>query len=583
MMQKIRFAIGAIVLGAMTLATGRAPAHPGGHGETDRPDPFAARRAARAAAATTTDAGPTIRLVSARREAADSAIAAAFAPFVDRRAITTRSDERFFFVEGNGIPDHPLMVGIRSWQQQVPLPQPYTGDNAWRIPLHPVPAASPASTRDRFLRGAIAVAVNGIPIFNPLNNRGDDALAIGELDEYGGHCGRADDYHYHVAPLHLEQVVGKGKPVAWALDGYPVYGLTEPDGSPVRPLDACHGHDDPVIGYHYHAAMKYPYLIGAFHGEVTERDGQVDPQPRAQGVREALPPLPGAKIVGFEFTSPTARRLTYEVNGRKGTVEYTLAPDGGVSFRSTDPQGRTTTEEARPRGRGPGQGPPRDGQRPPRDQRGRGPGRGPGDGPPPPRNGAAQGAGAGRGSAPPDRPPPPRDQGRPQGRDSAATGTGRPAPPEAAGASLTVTSPAVGADGRLPVEFTCDGDKVSPPVRWTAGPAGTRCYAVTLWHEAPDRVKSYWVVHGIPATVHELPRNARDIGSLGHNDRKQAAYDPPCSQGPGPKTYHLTVYALREIPRLPGGGSRDELLRAIDGITLASGTLDVVAQRGSQR
>ena len=70
-------------------------------------------------------------------------------------------------------------------------------------------------------------------------------------------------------------MVGKGKPVAWALDGYPVYGLTEPDGSPVRPLDACHGHDDPVIGYHYHAATKYPYLIGAFHGEVTERDGQV--------------------------------------------------------------------------------------------------------------------------------------------------------------------------------------------------------------------------------------------------------------------------------------------------------------------
>ena len=137
-------------------------------------------------------------------------IADAFAPFEKRGDIKTRRDDRWFFVESNGVPDHPLMIGIRSWQQQVPLPQKYVGDNAWQIPLHPVPAANPATTKDRFLRGAIAVAVNGIPIFNPLNNRGEDALAIGELDDYGGHCGRADDYHYHVAPVHLEKVIGKG-------------------------------------------------------------------------------------------------------------------------------------------------------------------------------------------------------------------------------------------------------------------------------------------------------------------------------------------------------------------------------------
>ncbi len=575
----------AVLLPALALTGVRGAAHPGGHGEDGPDNPFVARRAARAVADTpsATETGARVHLVAARRAAGGSDIAAAFAPFVERRAIATRSDGKFFFVEGNGIPDHPLMVGIRAWQQQVPLPQPYTGDNAWRIPLQPVPAATPASTRNRFLRGAIAVAVNGIPIFNPLNNRGDDAFAIGELDDYGGHCGRADDYHYHIAPLHLEKIVGKGKPVAWALDGYPVYGLTEPDGSPLQPLDACHGHDDPVIGYHYHAAEKYPYLIGAFHGEVTERDGQVDPQPRAQGVREALPPLRGARIVGFEFTSPTARKLTYDVDGRKGTVEYSLGADGSVSFRHTDPQGRSTTEEARPRGRGPGQGgPPRDGQRPPpREQRGRGPGAGQGRGPgqggggPPPGD---------RGAPPSDRPPPgerrppPGDRG--EGREQARTS---PPVPAAGVAALTVTSPAVGADGRLPVEFTCDGAKVSPPVEWSAGPPGTRCYAVTLWHEAPDRVKSYWVVHGIPATVRALPRDSRLIGILGHNDRRQPAYDPPCSQGPGPKTYHLTVHALREIPQLPAGGSRDELLRAIEGITLATGTLDVVAQREGKR
>ena len=60
-----------------------------------------------------------------------------------------------------------------------------------------------------------------MPIFNPLNNRGDDAYLFGELDNFGGHCGRADDYHYHLAPVHLEKTIGKGLPIAYALDGYP--------------------------------------------------------------------------------------------------------------------------------------------------------------------------------------------------------------------------------------------------------------------------------------------------------------------------------------------------------------------------
>ena len=55
-----------------------------------------------------------------------------------------------------------------------------------------------------------------------------DTLLAGELDQWGGHCGRADDYHYHIAPIHLEKIVGAGNPVAIALDGYPIYGYDDP-------------------------------------------------------------------------------------------------------------------------------------------------------------------------------------------------------------------------------------------------------------------------------------------------------------------------------------------------------------------
>ena len=307
---------------------------------------------------------PTLALAAPSRAAAAAlplaaGPAAAFAPFAP--TVRTRVVGDTLLVESDGLPAHGMMVGITAWQQQVPLPQPYTGANAWRIPLQPVPAAAGTPIRDRFLRGAIALAVNGVPIFNPQNNRGEVSAAIGELDRWGGHCGRADDYHYHVAPLHLEATTGVGRPIAYALDGYPVLGLTEPDGTPPTGLDAWRGHETPALGYHYHASEQYPFLMAGFRGVVVEREGQVDPQPRAQGVREALTQLRGARITGFEETAPrSAYTLRYEVQGTLGSVSYQREGEGVWRFLFQEPAGEArevTYRASERRGGGKGKGP----------------------------------------------------------------------------------------------------------------------------------------------------------------------------------------------------------------------------------
>ncbi|MBX7207528.1 MAG: YHYH protein [Verrucomicrobiaceae bacterium] len=303
--------------------------------------------------------------------------AKAFLPFTK---LDLRADGEFLYVGSNGLPDHNMMVGITAWQQQVPLPQPYFDDNAWRIPLKPVVAKEPAMIKGRFLRGAIALAVNGIPIFNPQNNRGEVSYEIGELDEWGGHCGRADDYHYHIAPLHLQAQVGKGMPVAYALDGYPAYGLTEPDGSPVANLDECHGHEDAKIGYHYHASNQYPYVFGGFHGEVVEREEQVDPQPRAQGVREALTALRGAKITAFESTGKESYKLSYEVNGDKRSVSYSIKADGTYPFHFDNGREGQADEVYTARRQGGGGGGRSPGGGGPEGMKGKGKGKGQGKG-----------------------------------------------------------------------------------------------------------------------------------------------------------------------------------------------------------
>ena len=272
--------------------------------------------------------------------------ARAFEPFQTK--VKVRYDARWLYIESDGMPDHEMMTGITAWQQQVPLPQPYTGDNAWQVPLKPVPAAKPMSAKTGFFRGAIAIAVNGVPIFNPIKNDGKtDTFLAGELDIFGGHSGRADDYHYHIAPVFLNGG-DPSKPVAYALDGYPIYGYTEPDGKPVRKLDELNGHDDPKLGYHYHATKDYPYLNGGFHGEVAEEGGQVDPQPHAHGVREATAPLRGARITGFERSKDSKKfTLTYDLRGKTGKVQYELLAEGAVHFVFTNPDGTVREETYR--------------------------------------------------------------------------------------------------------------------------------------------------------------------------------------------------------------------------------------------
>jgi phosphatidylethanolamine-binding protein (PEBP) family uncharacterized protein len=460
--------------------------------------------------------------------------AASFALFSP--AVKTRWDEKFLFIESNGLPAHNMMVGITAWQQQVPLPQNYTGANAWRLPLVPVPAEEPATIRDRFLRGAIAIAANGIPIFNPQNNRGEISLDIGELDEWGGHCGRADDYHYHIAPLHLQKVTGTKLPIAHALDGYPVYGLAEPDGSIPKSLDALNGHSTPDLGYHYHASKTYPFVMGGFHGQVTERDGQVDPQPRATPVREALQALRGAKITGFEKQGASNYKLTYTMDGETRSVAYTILPDGTCQFQFDHGSKGVTTETYRPREGGGG----KDG--PPRDRK-------------------------------PMREPRPRDG------TNAAPRIEPPDPPRSSNGRFLLTSPVVDDMAELPKEFTGDDEGISPPLAWKEAPAGTVGYALIMDHvDAKGGRKWYWTLYDIPASVTSLKQGARDVGKLGTGFRGGIGYEPPMSKGPGARTYVITLYALSAplAPARPDAVDRESLLAAIKGKVLASSSLRVV-------
>lgn len=153
-----------------------------------------------------------------------------------------------------------------------------------------------------------------------------------------------------------------------------------------------------------------------------------------------------------------------------------------------------------------------------------------------------------------------------------------PSPDTQIAGNLVVTSSAADQAGMLSVEYTCDGDGSSPALSWTSAPLGTKELAVMMTTMPPGgRPKWNWVVYGIPATTTELAKNSVAIGTQGVGSNGSAAgYEPPCSRGPGLKTYTVTVYALSAHPALKAmaGASGADLARAIAGITLDSGTFD---------
>ena len=107
-------------------------------------------------------------------------------------------------------------------------------------------------------------------------------------------------------------------------------------------------------------------------------------------------------------------------------------------------------------------------------------------------------------------------------------------------------------NGTYPKIYTCDSVGISPGLQWSNAPSSTTSYAITMYTIPPTGDKHvYIVLYNIPSSTLSIPDNSKSIGIFGINtvDGK-TTYTPPCSQGPGPKIYVLTLYALNAPPTI---------------------------------
>jgi len=147
-----------------------------------------------------------------------------------------------------------------------------------------------------------------------------------------------------------------------------------------------------------------------------------------------------------------------------------------------------------------------------------------------------------------------------------------------------LSSPKVEEGGELPPDYTGDGRGITPPLEWKGAPAGTRSYAIVMDHlDREGNKKWYWTQYDLPGSMTSLPEDGHDVGKLGTGFKGQVGYEPPRSQGPGAKTYTITVYALSaplQIRQSPGEVDRELLIASMSGKVLASSSLNVVHTSG---
>lgn len=145
---------------------------------------------------------------------------------------------------------------------------------------------------------------------------------------------------------------------------------------------------------------------------------------------------------------------------------------------------------------------------------------------------------------------------------------------------MQITSPAFNDGQPIPVQFTGDGEDVSPPLAWTNVPSQAKEFALIV--DDPDAPRPepwvHWVIYGLPASVNSLPqavpqgprvRNPQAMQGPNSWGEKSLGYRGP-SPPPrhGVHHYRFTLYAIDSDLNLQPGLTKNNLLNAIKGHVL---------------
>jgi len=131
----------------------------------------------------------------------------------------------------------------------------------------------------------------------------------------------------------------------------------------------------------------------------------------------------------------------------------------------------------------------------------------------------------------------------------------------------------------IPTRYTCDGQDISPPLKWKDVPEETISLALICDDpDAPAGTWVHWVIFNIPSTLEGLKekvptkKELKDSTLQGKNDFDKIGYGGPCP--PDEKhRYFFKLYALDSMLNLNSGATKKELVEAMQDHIIAKAEL----------
>lgn len=140
---------------------------------------------------------------------------------------------------------------------------------------------------------------------------------------------------------------------------------------------------------------------------------------------------------------------------------------------------------------------------------------------------------------------------------------------------MKITSTAFDHNKNIPSKYTCDGENVSPDLKISEVPNGTKSFALIV--DDPDATGgltfNHWIVWNILSELSEIKEGVVPKGAVeGVTSFGNIGYGGPCP-GSGTHRYFFKMYALDVMLDLTKDSNKEKLQKAIEEHTIDYGEL----------
>jgi len=141
---------------------------------------------------------------------------------------------------------------------------------------------------------------------------------------------------------------------------------------------------------------------------------------------------------------------------------------------------------------------------------------------------------------------------------------------------MKLSSPAFQPGTEIPVQYTCLGPNINPPLIFSELPDGVKSFVFILEDvDAKPTPWTHWMLFNIPDHVLEIQENSIPKNSIeGLANNHSFGYEGPCPKYfSGTHHYWFRLYALNKKLDLPAASERSEVWQAMQGYIIGEASL----------